>query len=275
MMKRIMNWRPVVWVRRVLRWLQPMQIPLHAAYTGFFLTLSVFPTLVVLFCLLGYTSLGPEEVMALASGVLPNALEPMAEQILRSACQNASPPVLSLSILTALWSAGRGMRGLQMGLNGVYGLKENRSYLVTRSLGALYTFLFLVMLILTLVLQVFGTLVLDYLQMTTQPFWMFVTEVIDLRFVLLLMLQSLLFAAMYAALPNRRNGFRESLPGAVLAGVGWLWFSDLFSLYVEHFPSYANIFGSVYAAALAMLWLYCCLCIIFYGGALNRHLMER
>ena len=76
-------------------------------------------------------------------------------------------------------------------------------------------------------------------------------------------------------LPNRKNRFSDSLPGAILASVGWLIFTQLFSLYVEHFGGYSNIYGSVYAVALSMLWLYCCLSILFYGGALNRLLMER
>ena len=270
-----MKRKPMVVLRGILAWLRPMKIPLHAAYTSFFLVLSVFPILVVLFCLLGYTSLGVEEVMALASGVLPDPLEPLAGHIIKGAYENTSAPVLSVSILTALWSAGRGMRGLLMGLNSVYGLKESRGYFVTRSIGAVYTLLFLVVLVLTLVLHVFGNLVLDYLRMTTSPFWMFVMDVIDLRFVLLLGLQTALFATMYAVLPNRRNRLRDSWPGALLTAFGWLTFSDLFSVYVEHFQNYANIFGSVYAAALAMLWLYFCVCIIFYGGALNRYLTER
>ena len=274
-MKRMMQWGPVAAVRRILAWLRPMGVPLHAAYTSFFLILSIFPILVVLFCLLGYTSLGMEEVMELAAGVLPDALEPLVGHIIKGAYENSSAPVLSLSIFAALWSAGRGMRGLLLGLNSVYGLKESRGYFVTRGIGTVYTLLFLVVLVLTLVLHVFGNFVLDYLRMTTNPFWMFVMDVIDLRFVLLMLLQTALFTAMYAALPNRRNKLRESWPGALLTAFGWLTFSDLFSIYVEHFQNYANIYGSVYAAALAMLWLYFCVCIIFYGGALNRYLMER
>ena len=274
-MKKLLEWKPVAYLRRILAWLRPMNIAIHAAYTSFFLILSVFPILVVLFCLLGYTSLGVDEVIALAAGVLPDALEPLAEQIIRSAYENTSAPVLSLSVITALWSAGRGVRGLMMGLNGVYGLQETRSYVLTRGIGAFYTLLFLLILVLTLVLEVFGALVLDYLQMTTNPLWLFVVDMIDLRVILLLILQTLLFTAMYAALPSRRIGLKNSLPGAVMTSLGWLAFSDLFSRYVEYFPNYANVYGSVYAVALAMLWLYSCVCIIFYGAALNRWLMER
>ena len=100
-------------------------------------------------------------------------------------------------------------------------------------------------------------------------------SILDLRFVFLLVLQSLLFTLMFMVLPNGRNRFVDSLPGGILASIGWLVFSDLFSIYVENFNSYSNIYGSVYAVALGMLWLYCCMSILFYGGALNHFLNAR
>ena len=107
------------------------------------------------------------------------------------------------------------------------------------------------------------------------PFFRFLTSVIDLRFFLLVALQTALFTAMFMVLPNRRNSLSSSLPGALLSSIGWLIFSHLFSLYVEHFANYDNLYGSVYALALSMLWLYFCISILFYGGVLNRILYFR
>ena len=67
----------------------------------------------------------------------------------------------------------------------------------------------------------------------------------------------------------------DSLPGGVLASIGWMVFSDLYSIYVEKFSRYASIYGSVYTIALSLLWLYCCLNILFYGGVLNRLLVGK
>ena len=111
--------------------------------------------------------------------------------------------------------------------------------------------------------------------MTTNPLLMHLLRAIDLRSVVLLLLQIGLFTVMYALLPEQRNRLSRSLPGAVFAALGWLIFSHLFSVYVEHFALYTNIYGSVYALALGMLWLYFCICIFFYGGALNRFLAIR
>ena len=275
MVKRILDWKIFGWLRNILEYLKPMNISIHAAYTSFFLILSVFPALMILFGVLAYTPFGVAEVLVLLEEVLPAAFMPFARRLLSGAYEHTSGTVLSLSAVTALWSASRGMHGLLEGLNAVYGLKEKRNYFLTRSISVLYTFLFVLVLLLTMVLHVFGTTILDYLRMTTDPVLLFLMDVIDLRFFLLLFLQIALFTAIYAVLPNRRNSIGQSFPGAVLASIGWLTFSDLFSIYVEHFPNYANIFGSVYAVALAMLWLYWCICIVFYGGALNRFFMER
>jgi membrane protein len=64
------------------------------------------------------------------------------------------------------------------------------------------------------------------------------------------------------------------LPVAFLASSGWLIFSHLFSIYVENFSNYATVYGSVYAMAVSMLWLYFCISIVFYGGLLNRWIMR-
>ena len=251
-----------------------LRIPIHAAHTGYFLILSLFPTLVLLLGLLRYTPLDIHSFLALLEGLVPDALLPEAELLILATYERSSKALVGVSAITALWSAGRGIYGLLTGLNAVYGVRERRGYLHTRLLCALYTFLFLLMLLLTLVLHVFGTGLLEWLASLEAPFFRFLTGVIDLRFFLLVFLQTALFDAMFSFLPSHRVRLRDSLPGAFLCAMGWLIFSQLFSLYVEHFSGFAKVYGSVYAVALSMLWLYCCVSLLLYGGLLNRLLSE-
>ena len=253
------------------RKLRGMQIPLHAGYTGFFIVLSVFPALLLLLGVLRYTGLNVENLIRLVADLLPEALLDSVEELIYSTYLNANATVVGLSAVTALWSASRGIYGLLRGLNAVYGVSEDRGYLHTRLISMVYTFAFFVVMMLTLILHVFGSTLIKMLTMVDNTFVIFLTDLIDLRFFLLLILQSLVFTLMFMALPNRRNRFSDSLPGGVFAALGWLVFSDLYSIYVENFSHYANIYGSVYAVALSMLWLYCCLSILFYGGVLNRY----
>lgn len=252
-----------------------MHIPLHAGYTAYFLILSIFPALLLVLSMLRYTGLQVQSLIELLRDFLPEALMGAVEELVYSTYLHSNGAVVGVAAVTALWSASRGVYGLLQGLNAIYGVSENRGYLYTRGISVVYMFLFLLVLLLTLVLHVFGGTLLNMLVMVDNPVVIFLVDLIDFRFFLLLVLQSVIFTAMFMTLPNKRNRFLDSLPGGVLASLGWLVFSDLYSIYVENFSSYANIYGSVYAIALSMLWLYCCMSILFYGGALNRYLMDR
>lgn len=262
-------------LRQAAKDIAGLHLPVHAANTGYFIVLSVFPALMLLLSLLRYTDLRLQDLLDLLEGVIPSALLPEAEQLVINTYRSTSGAVVGLSAITALWSASRGIYGLLTGLNAIYGVPENRGYFYTRAISVLYTFLFILVLLLTLVLHVFGTGLLELLSRSSSPFLRFLTGVVDLRFFLLLFLQVCLFTAMFMALPNRRNDLSSSLPGALLAAIGWQVFSALYSVYVEYFPTYSNIYGSVYAIALSMLWLYFCILILFYGGLLNRYLLEK
>lgn len=257
-------------ILKLTHWLRDMQIPVHASHACYFVMLSVFPALTLVLGLLQYTVLEPGDLMALASGLLPDALEPHVWQLIAETDAHTSRMVISVSAVTALWSASRGIYGLMNGLNRVYDISEGRGWLRTRLTCMAYTVLFILVLLLTLVLHVFGGTISAWIRVTGNARILLWTEILNLGFFGMVAVQTLLFCAMFMYLPGRNNGFARSLPGALFASFGWTAFSGGFSLYVEHFSNYTHIYGSVYAVALAMLWLYMCVSILFYGGALNR-----
>ena len=231
------------------RWVSGLRVNLYAANASFFMVLAVFPGLLLLLGLLRYTPLEVERLGELLAGFLPEALAEGAEELILLTYDNTSGLTLGLSAVTTLWSASRGIYGMITGLNAVYEVEENRSWFHVRLLSVVYTFAFLLVLLLTLIFHAFG--------------------------MGLLVLQTMIFTAMYMVLPSGQNRFLDALPGALLASSGWLVFSDLYSIYVTNFAHLSNVYGSVYAVALSMLWLYFCMDIVFYGGVLNRLLMEK
>ena len=258
------------------RTVKQMHIPLHAAYAAYFIVLAVFPALVLILSVLRYTGMEVRGLVELLDDILPSTMAEGAEELVYSTYRNSSGAMVGVSAVTALWSASRGIYGLLTGLNAVYGVSENRGYIYTRSISVVYTFVFILILLLTLVLHVFGNSIINLMRQVDNPVVIFFIDLIDLRFFLLLFLQSLVFTLMFMVLPNkRRSRFMESLPGGVLSSLGWLVFSDIYSIYVENFSKYSTIYGSVYGIAITMLWLYCCMSILFYGGALNRYLMDK
>ena len=252
------------------RWVASLKIRLHAAACCYFLVLAVFPGLLLLLGLVHMTNLEVERLGEMLSGLIPQPFMEGVEEVILLTYDKLPASAIGLSAVTTLWPASRGVYGLLTGLNAVYGLKETRGYFRTRLLCVGYTFVFVLILLLTLLLHVFGSRVAELLERMDAPVFRFLTEYLNLRFFVLLFLQTGIFTAMFLALPNKTIRVREALPGALLASSGWLIFSNLYSVYVEHFAHLSNIYGSVYAVALSMLWLYCCISIVFYGGVLNR-----
>ena len=262
-------------VKGFIDYIARLRIPLYASHAVFFMILAVFPALVLLMSLLRYTGLEVRNLTEILQGIVPEALLPAAKRLIVTTYQSTSGTVISVSALATLWSAGRGIHGLSTGLNSIYAVKEDRGYFTTRIMSVIYTVLFLLVLLLTLVLHVFGSSLIGWLPIAQSPIIGFLEGIVDLRFFLLLGVQTGLFSAMFMFLPNKHNKFTDSLPGALFASCGWLVFSDIYSIYVEKFAGLSNIYGSVYAVALSMLWLYTCVCLVFYGGALNHWLMGK
>lgn len=259
----------------LVRHLQSLDVPLYAANAGFFIILAIFPALVLVLSLLRYTGLQVSSLVEVLATIIPAALMPTIEKLVLSTYENSSGALVGVSALTALWSASKGVYGLMTGLNRVYGVAEDRGWFYTRFISVLYTFAFLAVLLLTLIVHVFGGTILSLLPISRSPLARILTGILDFRVILLLIVQTVVFMLVFAFLPNGRNKLRDTVPGALLSSLGWLIFSDLFSIYVERFASLRNIYGSVYTIALAMLWLYFCLSIIFFSAAFNQYLEDR
>lgn len=253
-----------------------MQIPVYAANACYFLAIALFPALLLILASLRYTPLSATDLIRLLEGILPGALMGAAESLIVSTYYNSSGAVLGISAIAALWSASRGIHGLLTGLNNIYGVHEDRSWLYTRLISVGYTFVFLILVIVTLVFQVFGQTLADQFWTVSHPLVQFLVDMIDWRSVWLLIAQIFVFDLIYMVLPNKHNRFLRSLPGAVVAAVGWQTFSNVFSFYVENMlDRYTNIYGSVYMVAIGLLWIYCCMCILLFGGVLNRLLQPK
>ena len=79
-----------------------LQIPLHAANTGFFLILSLFPALVLLLSIIRYTPLDVHSLLTFLEGIIPEALLPEAELLIVSTYENTTGALISFSAITAL-----------------------------------------------------------------------------------------------------------------------------------------------------------------------------
>ena len=82
-----------------------MNISVYAANACFFLVLAVFPGMLLMVGILRYTQLDVDALMRLVEGILPSAFLEKARRMILLTWEKGSGRVLSLSAVTALWSA--------------------------------------------------------------------------------------------------------------------------------------------------------------------------
>lgn len=261
-------------IRRFAQRIASYHVSLYAANASFYIILSIFPAVILLLTLLPYTAFTTSDVISALHGVIPAILEPLLEYVIRDLSASSTVTLASVSALMAVWSSSRGVYCIQVGLNAICGVRESRSYFLMRLLSMVYTVFLLGALLLTLAIHMFSQQLIAFFLSKPMPILKLLAKLLQFRGLILLVILSILFIAIFCVFPNRRIPPRRTFPGAVGAALGWLIFTELFSYYVKKFGTYSAFYGSLSTAAIMMLWLYICISILFYGCVFNQ-LLER
>lgn len=246
----------------------------YAAQAAYFIILSFIPFMLLLMTSIKYTPLTREEVINVVMQVCPESFEGFIRGIVWEVYAK-SLGVVPISALIALWSAGKGIQALTNGFNSIYQVQETRNFFVTRVRSVVYTLVFVIAIILTLILQVFGNSLQRELSSRFPVLDRLVTTIISMRVMISLFLLCLVFVMMYKFIPNRKATFRSQLPGAVLSAVCWSAFSFFFSLYVDFFSVTSNMYGSMTTIVLILLWMYFCMMFVMIGAQVNYYFEEQ
>ena len=162
------------------------------------------------------------------------------------------------------------MLALATALNTILGCPETRNYIYIRLRATVYTVLFIMMLIVMLVIAVFGNTLHDFI-IGHVPLATHVSQLmLWLKNFIAPALLTILFLYVYKYLPNSDEiVLKQQIPGALFAAAGWMACSWVFSVYLDIFKGFSNMYGSLTTIILIMLWMYFSMYCILLGGELN------
>jgi membrane protein len=245
------------------------------AYHWFF---ALFPAVVAAIGVISLVHLGSSTLDHLISG-LGKALPGGAASVFQTAitqAQHKSAGALTTVILglaLALWSSSGGMAALETALDVAYEVPKSAKF-VKKRLKAF---------VLILCTVVFGGLSSVFI-VEGAPLGNGLSNLIGVhglgftviwtivRWVLTIILVSLLFSCYYYFGPNREMPtWRWVSPGGVVGTIIFLAASLGFSFYVSEFgnSSYSKTYGSLAGVALLIFWLYLAGIAVLVGGEIN------
>lgn len=274
-------WHALTVGRTVWNLMGERRLGMLAAGVGFFAMLAIFPAMAALIGLIALLA-DPamvEESLAMASDFLPEdafaLIEEQTEELLGSADRTLGLTSV-ISLLAAVWAARLGVDALIQGVNAIYGGDPRNGIW-----GLLMALTLTAILIAVGATAMFAMLIAPITLALLTPFipvgsW-FPLIVELLRWVISIAVLVVGLSVFYRYAPNRPETRRSPFlsPGLLLALILWAAASVGFTLYLSHFGDYNEIYGSIGAVIVLMLWLYISAYAVLLGAALNFALEER
>lgn len=254
-----------------------------AAQAAFFILLSVVPLVSLLLAVTTYLPFSQQDVLEVLMRVIPNDFTAYVRDIIEDLYGRAGTTVISLSAVTLLWSASKGIAALMDGFNSMYQLRQEYSFLKSRLIAIVYTVLMIV--VFAVVMSVYVT-VAHYYKLSIHDLFEKESVIKNLFLLIRFVLGWLLFYGfilmMFVVLPggfglpmgkeekvNLGKRIQSQMPGAAFSSVAWLVISRVVVIYIEHFPNFSVMYGSLAGIVIAMLWLYFCMYSLFIGAVIN------
>ncbi len=246
----------------------------YAAQAAYFFMLSLIPIILLLLTMVQYTPVTKADVMTAVVQVFPSTVDSLITSIVNQV-YNQSGTVIPVTVIVALWSAGKGVLSITTGLNAIFGCPETRNYIYLRIRATIYTVLFVGVILLLLVLSVFGNSINLFVTSHIPAIKPVTDKLIELRIVVTPAVLMGFLLLLYKFLPNRKDWFRKQIPGALFSAIGWQVVSWIFSMYLDIFEGFSDMYGSLTTIVLIMLWLYFCMYCILLGAEANVQLHEK
>ena len=248
-----------------------------AAAMSYYFLFALVPLLIFLSAMLGYLpipNLFGQMLGMLAVLVPPDAME-MVQRILASILVTRRGGLLSFGLLSYLWTASGGFVASIDALNVAYDVKETRSWGRERMQAVLLTLttglLGLSGLILLIAGPKFGHFVTRFFPVPH----VFAEIWGPVRLATIFLCFVLAIEVHYYLAPNRKQRFRDTFVGAVVAVSGIFLSSAGMDFYFNHFANYDKSYGSMGAVLVLLLWFYGMSVLVLAGAELNAELLKQ
>ncbi|MEE9438587.1 MAG: YihY/virulence factor BrkB family protein [Saprospiraceae bacterium] len=248
-------------------------ITTRANSVAFSLFLALFPFIIFLFTLLPILPLTAnymEIIQEYLSSILPNNANNYLLNLIESIVLIKREGLLSVGFLFAMIFASSGMLTLMYGFDKTYEKSyKERSYIRKRLVALALTGLISLLFIASFVLLIVGNLIVNYLDGHFGFTDITVLVITVIKAIVAFILLYLGITIIYRYGPSLRKRIPMINPGAILATVLSILTSMAFSYFVNNFGQYNELYGSIGALIVIMLWLQFNAFVILIGYELN------
>ena len=256
----------------VIRELQKENLIVRANAMSFSFFLSIFPSILVLFAILPLLPIRDlvDTAKETIQELLPSQASGYVIEIIDSLTQESQFQVLSVGIVLTLWFASNGMISMIHGFEKNYAISyHSRSWLKVRWVALKLVVVLGLTFLTSMIFIVFGRALLN--GMAT---WIDIDPnsyeiIMILRWFAIIILFYGGISLVYRYGPSMKSKIKFISAGATFAVLMSILSSLLFSYYINRFNNYNELYGSIGALIVLMIWIQLNSIFILIGYELN------
>ena len=234
---------------------------------SFFFLLTIIP-IVALFISIFSTPHIPTEFMdGIVIKNIPEAMITLVNTLSNSASANTNAIIFFIS---ALLLASNGTHSIIITSNKIYNIQDS-NYLKRRLKSVAMLLVLIILLLFIFIVPVFGDMFVKLIDGIVSDN---IGSIVNLTYNILKYPISfiLVFFAvklLYIMAPDKKINPKQVNYGAVFTSFSWVVITQIYSLYVENFSNYSNLYGSLSNLLVLMWWVYILAYIFVLGIGLN------
>ena len=237
-----------------------------AAALSYFLMLSIFPTFICLYEMLGNMFPTVSAIREFASGLLPQEMLETIVEYLGYVTENRSSTMLFMAIIAMVTTASAAFRVI----NNIMGeIRGRRRFAGAPAVGFSFVFsmVFLTTVYFAVIVMVTGSWFISFVGVHLRFFsishrWHWV------RFLMLFLVLFVILLGIYRLTAPRGRRVRV-YTGAVISSAALVGVSILFSHFISLSVRYPLVYGSLASVMILLFWLYLCGNIVIAGNIVN------
>lgn len=236
--------------------------------------LAIFPGIIFLFTLIPYIPIHSfqDTLLKTIALILPNKAYIAFNSTIKDIVKHQNVSLLSFGFVSSLFFATNGVHKLMQAFNKSSLIVESRTWLKRRWVALILTILISLSLFVAIVIITIGQAIISFIHFRFDAdgkFWIYASAIMVLKWLIVIALFFVTVSILYRYGPAHTRKWKFLSPGSILATVLAVLTSLGFSYYINKFPTYNKVYGSIGTLIVMMIWLYLNSLIILIGFELN------
>lgn len=241
---------------------------------AFSFTIASFPLIIFLFTLLPYINawvpeIDSEKILIFLQNIMPSDMFSITKNTILDLVETKRGGLLSIGVISSIFLSSNGFNTLIKTFNSCHRVRENRSFYETRLIAMLLTFVFFIVTIVAIVLSTLGdfiiNIILEYDVFKDVEYY----TINSYKLLSLFISFYLLITSIFYFAPVTHNKWTFVSSGSIISAIGCVAISLAFSYYINNFPTYNKLYGSIGILIAYMGWVYVISSIILIGFEWN------